>query len=460
MDTPPYPLTLAEAARRLAERSITAEALTRVCLERAARHQALNAFVTVLADAALDQARAADREIGAGRYRGPLHGIPISIKDLIDLRGVATTAASRVRAGHVASADATVIARLRRAGAVFLGKTNLHEFAFGVTSEDSAFGPVRHPRDPSRSPGGSSGGSAAAVAVGAGFASIGTDTGGSIRIPSAACGLVGLKPQRGDLPLDGVVPLSPTLDHVGPIARSVREARLVYEAMRGEPPRSGREPAGVRVSSVRLAVPRPYFLDRLDPDVRRAFDAALARLVAAGCTIDDVAILHAEEIPAVYLHISLAEAARYHAPALERQPDAYTRPVRVRLELGRYVLAEDYLRALDGRRVLQTDVDAALTGRDALVLPTLPVPAPPLGASTVETDGGPEPVRAALLRLTQLFNLTGHPALTIPCGETPNGLPCGCQLVGRRGETDRLLDLAEALEPHLGAWRPAADAVS
>ncbi len=458
MDTPLHLLTLAEAAQHIAARAVTAEALTRACLDEATRHASLNAFIALLAEPALEQARAADREMAAGHSRGPLHGIPISVKDLIDVRGVPTTAASRVRAGHVAPADATVITRLRDAGAVFIGKTNLHEFAFGVTSEDSAFGPVRHPRDPSRSPGGSSGGSAAAVAVGIGFASIGTDTGGSIRIPSAACGLVGLKPQRGDLPLDGVVPLSPTLDHVGPIARSVRDARLVYEAMRGRVSPAARSTPTLDAASVRLGLPRGYFLDRLDPEVRRTFDAALGRLVAAGCTVDEVTIPHAGEIPAIYLHISLAEAARYHAPALDRRPGDYTRPVRLRLELGRYVLAEDYLRALDGRRVLEAEVDAALDGRHALVLPTLPVPAPPLGASTVETDGGPEPVRAALLRLTQLFNLTGHPAITIPCGETSNGLPCGCQLVGPRDGTDAMLDLAEALEPHLAGSPDEANA--
>ncbi len=455
MDPSILDLPLAAAAHLVARRLVTAESLVRACLEAAARHASLNAFVRLFDDA-VEQARAADREIAAGAYRGPLHGIPISIKDLIDVRGLPTTAASRVRAGHVALADAPVVARLREAGAVFVGKTNLHEFAFGVTSEDSAFGPVRHPRDPSRSPGGSSGGSAAAIAAGMCFASVGTDTGGSVRIPSAACGLVGLKPQRGDLPLAGVVPLSPTLDHVGPMARSVRDARLLYEAMRGRVAPEDQARATPRPRAPRLGLPRRYFLERLDPDVRRVFDAALARLAGAGCTIDEVAIPHADAIAAIYLHISLAEAARYHTPSLERQPDHYTRPVRLRLELGRYVLAEDYLRALDGRRVLAAEVDAALDGRDALVLPTLPVPAPPLGAATVRTEAGPEPVRAALLRLTQLFNLTGHPAITIPCGETPDGWPCGCQLVGRRCDTNGLLDLAEALEPPLRGAPAAA----
>jgi aspartyl-tRNA(Asn)/glutamyl-tRNA(Gln) amidotransferase subunit A len=216
--------------------------------------------------------------------------------------------------------------------------------------------------------------------------------------------------------------------------------------MAGRAPIARRTPA----TPVRLGVPRPYFLNRLDTDVRRRFDDTLDRLRAAGVATSDVEIPHADDIVPIYLHISLAEASRYHAPALSRTPDDYTRPVRLRLELGRYVLAEDYLRALEGRRALRAEVDAALAGLSGLVLPTLPIPAPPLFASTVEIEGRPEPVRAALLRLTQLFNMTGHPAISIPCGSTPAGLPCGCQLVGPHADTDGLLDLAEALEPHIG----------
>ena len=227
-------LTITELSRRLESREVSSSDVTEACLERiAAENGRLNAFITVLADRARADARRADAEIAGGRYRGPLHGVPISLKDLIDLAGAPTTAASRVLEGRVAAADAAVTARLRDAGAVFLGKCNLHEFAFGTTSEDSAFGPVRNPSDPTRSAGGSSGGSAAAVVTGMGFASIGTDTGGSIRIPAAVCGCVGLKPTIGELPCDGIIPLSRTLDHVGPIARSVEDAWLLYHAMAG-----------------------------------------------------------------------------------------------------------------------------------------------------------------------------------------------------------------------------------
>jgi aspartyl-tRNA(Asn)/glutamyl-tRNA(Gln) amidotransferase subunit A len=403
-----------------------------------------------MADAARQQAREADRELAAGRDRGPLHGAPISIKDLIDVAATPTTAASRVREGHVARHDAPVIVALREAGAVIIGKTNLHEFAFGTTNEESAFGPARNPHDVSRSPGGSSGGSAASVAAGMALATIGTDTGGSIRIPAAACGIVGLKPRHGGLSTDGIVPLSRRLDHVGPLARTVTDASLVYRALRGGSRQ--RPPAPVPVNGLRLAVPRGYFYELLDDDVRARFDEALDRLRAAGARVADVTIRHANLTPAVYLHLVLADAAAYHAATLERLPDRYTPAVRLRLEMGRYVLAEDYARALEGREILRREVDSALAEHAALVLPTLPIPAPPIGAASVQVGGVTEPVRNLMLRLTQLFNLTGHPAIALPAGNTRTGLPCSVQLVG--AETDELLPVALACEAHITGLSP------
>lgn len=256
--TPLHDLSIAELAPRLAARETSSLDITEACLSQiAAQNGRLNAFITVLDDQARQDARRADAEIAAGRYRGPLHGVPISLKDSIDLAGVPTTAASRVLDGHVAGADAGVTARLREAGAIFLGKCNLHEFAFGTTSEDSAFGPVRNPWDTARSAGGSSGGSAAAVVSGMGTASIGTDTGGSIRIPAAVCGCVGLKPTSGELPCDGIIPLSWTLDHVGPLARSVADAWLLFQAMAGSA-HPGTFPADhVLTDRLRLGLPRP-----------------------------------------------------------------------------------------------------------------------------------------------------------------------------------------------------------
>jgi aspartyl-tRNA(Asn)/glutamyl-tRNA(Gln) amidotransferase subunit A len=443
-----FPRTIEELGRALRDRQISSEEVTSRCLKRIEeRNPSVNAFITVLADEALAQAQRADREIAAGQYRGPLHGVPISLKDIIDLEGVPTTAATRVRQGHVAARDAVTSARLREAGAVFLGKNNLHEFAFGTTNEDSAYGPVRHPLDPNRSPGGSSGGSAAAVLDGMAYASIGTDTGGSVRIPAAACGLVGLKPSFGEIPTSGVVPLSSTMDHVGPLGRSVADMAVLYQVMRGAP-RQQHEARELR--GIRLGVLRRYFQAMLDPQVASTFASACDRLSDAGAVLEDVEIPHAADIAPIYLHIVLAEAAAYHAKTLENRADDYTPNVRIRLEAGRYILAEDYVRALRGRQMLVEEVDAALGAREALLLPALAVPAPKLGTVTVKIGGVEEPVRNIMLRLTQLFNITGHPAVALPCGKTIDGLPVGAQLVGGLNATSGLLAVAAAAERYLG----------
>jgi aspartyl-tRNA(Asn)/glutamyl-tRNA(Gln) amidotransferase subunit A len=436
-------LTIAEFGRRLRARELTAEQVTEECLRRIdADNGRLNAFILVTADEARRQAREADRELDAGHDRGPLHGVPISLKDLLDLRGTPTTAASRVREGHLAERDAPCVSHLRQAGAVFIGKTNLHEFAFGTTNEDSAYGPARNPHDPQRSPGGSSGGSAASVAAGMAFATIGTDTGGSIRIPAAACGIVGLKPAFGEVSTAGVVPLSRTFDHVGPLAQTVTDAWLVYRGLMGTA--ISKPPAPAPASGLRVAVPRGYFCDVLDDDVRGRFDEGLELLRRAGARIDEVEIRHSRDIPAAYVHISIADAAAYHAATLEKMPERYTPNVRLRLEMGRYVMGEDYVRALAGREVLRREVDAALAGRDVLATPTIPIPPPLIGAVTVKVGTTEEPVRNLMLRLTSLFNMTGHPALTLPCGATAAGLPCSMQLVGT--ETDALIRAALAVE--------------
>lgn len=441
------PQTIADLARALRARQLTSESVTAACLASIeAGNPSLNAFITVTAETAMAQARQADQELASGRDRGPLHGVPVALKDLIDVAGVPTTAASHVRRGHVATSDAVVVRRLREAGAVLLGKNNLHEFAFGTTNEDSAFGPARHPLDPTRSPGGSSGGSAVAVLARMAFAAIGTDTGGSIRIPAAACGLVGLKPALGEVPTDGVVPLSTTMDHVGPICRSAEDAALLHAVLRGGIPVPVRS---AELRGLRLGIPGGYFFERLDDEVAARFDTACDRLRRGGAVLTPVSIPHADEIAAVYLHIVLAEAAAYHAATLDSNPEAYTPNVRLRLEMGRFVLAEDYVRSLRGREVLHADVEAALTGQDGLLLPSLPMPAVPLGAATVRVSGVDEPVRNMAMRLTQLFNLTGHPAITMPCGMTAAGLPVGAQIVGPRHDTPRLLGVAAAVEPLL-----------
>ena len=431
--------SIGEVARLLKSGDVSPVVLVRQCLDRIDARPELNAFITVMRERALADAHQAEQQIAAGRYRGPLHGVPISVKDLVDVAGTPTTAGSAVPP-RMPDADAPIVTRLREAGAILVGKTNLHEFAFGTTSEESAFGAVRHPLDTSRSPGGSSGGAAVALLEGMCFASIGTDTGGSIRIPSAVCGIVGLKPAAGELPCDGIVPLSTTLDHVGPMARSVEDVAIVFNAMKevtGRP--SERSPS--RRSYV-FGVPEAYFCDRLDPAVRIALARTRTALAGAGHEVRTVEIRHAATTPDVYLHIVLPEASWYHASMLAAHADRYSPGVRLRLEMGRYILAEDYVRALHLRTLLRRAVDAAMEGCDALLLPTLAIPAPVLGAAAVDVDGKPEPVRAVMLRLTQLFNITGHPAMALPAGVTDEGWPVSVQLVGRPDETTELIEIA------------------
>jgi aspartyl-tRNA(Asn)/glutamyl-tRNA(Gln) amidotransferase subunit A len=302
--------------------------------------------------------------------------------------------------------------------------------------------------DANRSPGGSSGGSAVSVATGMALASLGTDTGGSIRIPAAACGLVGLKPTWGEVSADGVVPLSRQLDHVGPLAQTVADAALLFDVLCD---RSPALPDDIPLTNITVAMLDGYFQDRLGPGVDSAFADALDVLRSGGVRVAIRSLPHAADIAPVYLHLVLADAAAYHTRSLERRPHAYTANVRLRLEMGRHVLAEDYVRAQLGRSVLRREIDRALDGVDVLVLPALSIEAPPIGAATVPVAGGTELVRTAMLRCSQPFNLSGHPAISLPCGTTAAGLPVGLQLVGHHGRTPDLLRVAYAVERALDA---------
>jgi aspartyl-tRNA(Asn)/glutamyl-tRNA(Gln) amidotransferase subunit A len=413
----------------------------------------LNAFITLFEAEAMAQARALDEELRQGRSRGPLHGRTISLKDLIDVRGFPTTAASRVRAGHIAHADATIVTRLREAGAVIIGKTNLHELALGTTSDESAFGPVHNPRDPSRSPGGSSGGSGAAVATGMGWASIGSDTGGSIRIPASACGVVGLKPTFGEISLVGVVPLSVSLDHVGPLAQNVRDAQAIYNALVAAAPPP---PVARPLDTARIGKLDGYFLEKLDDDVRARFEEALSRLKDAGASVLDVDLGRLPDIAKTYFNVALTEAYAHYAEALAKVPGEFSDSVRSRLELGGKIAREDYVQAQGDRAELRAAIDRALSKCDVLALPVMPIPPQKIGATTAIIDGREEPLRPLTLRLTQLFNLTGHPAISLPCGETREGLPCGFQLVGRRHQTADLLQVALSCEALVSPRAPSS----
>jgi aspartyl-tRNA(Asn)/glutamyl-tRNA(Gln) amidotransferase subunit A len=413
----------------------------------------LNAFITVFEAEAMEQARVLDEELRQGRSRGPLHGRTISLKDLIDVKGVPTTAASRVRAGHVALVDAILVTRLREAGAVLIGKTNMHEFALGTTSDESAFGPVHNPRDPGRSPGGSSGGSGAAVATGMSWASIGSDTGGSIRIPASACGVVGLKPSFGEISLVGVVPLSVSLDHVGPIAQNVSDAWAVYDALieTAQP-----LPAPCAIDHLRIGKLGGYFLDTLDNDVRARFEEALSRLADAGASVVDIDLGRLPDIQSTYLNVALPEAYAYHADAFAKMADEFSDSVRSRLEMGARISRDDYVQAQGDRARMRSAVDKALLKCDVLALPTLPIPPQRIGATEALIDGRAESLRPLTLRLTQLFNLTGHPAISLPCGDTGEGLPCGFQIVGRLRQTPALLQVALSCEAYVSRRAPSS----
>ncbi len=448
-------LSIEQAARLLRRKEISPVELTEAALARIEHYNPLlNAFLTVLPDHARRQARAAEREILRGRARGPLHGIPIALKDNFWTRGVRTTAGSKILAEFVPAKDSAVAARLAVAGVILLGKTNMHEFAYGITSENPHYGPVRNPWDRDRISGGSSGGSAAAVATGLCFASVGTDTGGSVRIPAALCGLTGLKPTFGLVSLEGTIPLAPSFDHAGPLARSVADACILLETIAGEYPKGARRPDHRRLRAgrrrLRVGWPKHFYFERLDGEVQRLVETAVKRLAAAlHAQVIEVALPRLRDSVEHGTNLIVAEANYYHEscgyyPA--RAAD-YGEDVRGHLEWGHALRAVDYLRAAEKRKEVEEDFRAAFERVDILVAPTSPIPAPRIGEGSVRIAGEREtPVRAELLRLTRPANLTGLPALTVPCGFTDEGLPAGLQLIGPRWMEARLLAAARAYE--------------
>lgn len=447
-------LSIAEAARLLRLKKMSPVELTDAALERIERgNPKLNAFITILAQRARRDARAAEREIGRGCWRGPLHGIPISLKDNFWTRGIRTTGGSKILKDFVPPRDSDVGARLAEAGAILVGKTNMHEFAYGITSENPHYGAVRNPWAAGHGAGGSSGGSAVAVATGMGFGSFGTDTGGSIRIPSALCGTVGLKPTFGLVSVAGVIPLAETFDHAGPIARSVIDACILLETVAGKYPKGAREPdyrqlRKNRPLKIRLGWPKQYFWERLDVELLEIFEMAAKVFRSLGAKVEKVSLERPAESAEPSTNIALAEATRYHEsqgywPARARD---YGEDVRTRLEMGEKIRAVDYLRALQWRQGLVKEFDAAFERVDAILVPASPIAAPRIGQMEVSINGEKETVRSALVRLNRPANFTGHPAISVPCGFTREGLPAGLQLIGPRWGEAKLLAIALAYE--------------
>jgi aspartyl-tRNA(Asn)/glutamyl-tRNA(Gln) amidotransferase subunit A len=463
-------LTLTEAAARLQRRDLSPVELTRSLLERIERYEPrLNSFITVTSEEALNAAARAEREIGAGRYRGPLHGIPLAIKDLFDTAGIRTTCGARIFADHVPGEDATVVARLKEAGAVLLGKLNLHEFAYGVSTINPHHGPTRNPWDVSRIPGGSSGGSGAAVAAGLCFGAIGTDTGGSIRIPAALCGTAGLKPTYGLVSRAGVFPLAWSLDHAGPLARRAADCAAILQAIAGLDPRDPttrphplpdyRAALTGDVRGLRIGVPREHFFDGVDPEVEAAVRAAIDLLVEQGAAVREIALPHIRHARSMLTTIVSAEAYSVHEADLRTRAEEYGDDVRARLRWGECLLASHYLKAQRARRLLCDTFEAVLREVDLIATPATPVAALPIDSIR---HGGSDAFAAAARTLTQMtgpFNLTGLPAISIPCGFTQDGLPIGIQLAARPFAEAALLNTAHAYE-EATPWhtrRPALD---
>ncbi len=445
-------LTVTNLAPLLRKRRLSPVDLTSWVLTRVDQMQPdLNAFITITADLALAQARRAEREIAKGRYRGPLHGIPISLKDLFYTRGIRTTAGSRILRSFVPNSDAPAVERLLAAGAVMLGKTNLHEFAYGATNANVHYGPVHNPWDTDRMSGGSSGGSAVSVVAGLALASLGTDTGGSIRIPAAACGCVGLKPTWGRVPLEGVIPLATSLDHVGPLSRCVQDAAFILDAI-ATGPASGAPGGGFArglkegIRGLRIGIPRQYFFDRLQPEVRTSVLKAVEILRAQGARVQEVRLEGMNETSDLAGVITLAEALAYHWKWLQKRPKDYDPVIRSRMEAGRNLTAVEYLLAQERRRRYTARFERAFQSVELLAAPTLPVTAPGLQEEDVFTGRSCEDVRTALLRLTRPGNLTGLPSISVPCGFSDDGLPVGLQLIGRRWDEATVLRAAYAYE--------------
>jgi aspartyl-tRNA(Asn)/glutamyl-tRNA(Gln) amidotransferase subunit A len=447
-------LSIEQASRLLRQREISPVELVETALGRIEQwNTSLDAFLVVLGEQARRSARLAEREILRGHWCGPLHGIPISLKDNFWTRGIRTTAGSKILADFVPEKDSDVAMRLARAGAILLGKTNMHEFAYGITNENPHYGAVRNPWARDRISGGSSGGSAAAVATGMGFASTGTDTGGSIRIPAALCGIVGLKPTFGLVSVEGIVPLAKSLDHAGALARSVTDICIMLEAIAGKYPKSATPPdfrklRKSRPRKFRLGWPKQYFFERVDDEVRQALEKSAKCFESLGACVEEVSLPHVQDSVDPSTNIALAEAAHYHESQgyFPARAQDYGDDVRRRLEIGSDVRALDYLHAFDVKREAERDFQAAFERVDAIIAPSVPIPAPRLGEKEIMIEGEKETVRSALVRMNRPANFTGHPAISVPCGFTRDGLPVGLQLIGCCWGEARLLAIARTYE--------------
>ena len=453
-------LTIETAARLVRGRKVSAVELTSATLERMAALDRLKAFITETPELAMTQARRADRELAKGAYRGPLHGIPVSLKDLYWTKGIRTTAGSRILGDFIPKEDATATARLARAGAVLVGKANLHEFAIGATTENPFYGTCHNPWHFDYIPGGSSGGSAAAVAAGLGLASLGSCTGGSIRIPAAFCGIVGLKPTYGVVPRTGIVPNSSSLDHGGPLTRTAADAALVLEAIAGP---DGRDPSAVvtrlprastarrrSLKGLRVGVPTNYYFDIVDPEVESLVRAAIAELRKLGARIVPVQVPDVEHCLDACVVVAWSECTNVHRRWLVERPQDYGADTLEYLTGALAFRGTDYVQAQRVRARIRHSLAGVFQKVDVLVSPTGVLTASRIGQSVFKLGGRSVPVLSVMARITCIANLTGEPAVSVPCGFTRAGLPVGMQVHGPLMSDMKVLGVAHAYEQATG----------
>ncbi len=434
-------MTIPQAARDLRARRVSCRELTEHCLDQIAKlNPRLNAFITVTAAHARAQAATLDRELAEGHDRGPLHGIPVAHKDLIHTRGIRTTSGSKFFADFVPTDDAVVASKLAAAGAVLVGKTGLHECAYGVTSENPHFGVIRNPHDPDRTPGGSSGGSAVAVACEMALMATGTDTGGSIRLPASYCGIVGLKPTYGLVDRAGVQPLGFSLDHIGPMTRTVACARLSLDAMVPARPHN----AVPLIRDLRIGLPENFYFDQCSAGIRDAVHHAAREAESLGAHVEIIPVPNISSLNAVSRLILLVEASALYEPYWPRRGD-FGADVLALLDQGRMVPATDYVNAQRLRKLLASEFRALFRRIDCLFTPTTPSPAQRIGAKQIELNGEMTDARVASTSLVRAMNVIGFPALSMPCGRQ-DGLPFGLQIIARPFDEDLLFAIGEALE--------------
>ena len=437
-------LAAALRARKVSSRELVTQSLREI--ERL--DSKLNAFITVTREAALTEASARDEELARGIDRGPLHGIPIAHKDLMRTKGVRTTAGSKIFADYLPRRDAAIVTKLREAGAVSLGKTGLHELAYGITSNNPHFGAIHNPWDLTRIPGGSSGGSAAAVTAGILPFATGTDTGGSIRVPASFCGIVGLKPTFGRVNVRGVLPLGFSQDHVGPLTRTVRDAAIAFQAM-ADDPTDYVPPADSDLTGLRIGLPQNFFMQQVDPEVEASVRAAFDTAAAAGGLVVDVKVPDMEALRSAAATCLLVEAASALRPFLDRRAD-FGADVLPMLDQGKSIPAIDYIEAQRTRRRIGRQFASLFEQVDCIFTPATPMTAPKIGQKALEIRGAAEEVRAAATRFTRGMNALGLPAISIPCGFSRSGLPIGLQMICAARQDDLLLHAAAAMEDAVG----------